>query len=233
MIKIALLTCLITSSGLSIANDAGELNAEMVFESIQNDLIVDSTAKLFSASGMSRNIRAYDPINKKMYQRVLLGPVKKKRNLTRSNYTHYRYVTVYNVYKRNERISYLPFFQEECYDDSFYMASWGESRTLNVKLESSIGAKALGLSASVGASIAHGATFSTSRRIKATAGIQAKHIPYKSSETHIGVTYIQTYNSKTGGYGFLRGGSFPKRFALNNQNLGLRVKRQILSRCGN
>lgn len=207
---------------------------ELEFHPLQNDIVIDSKIKSVSKAGsMTSRIRALDPINRVSYQKVLLGPVSKNNNIFKRDYTHSRYVTVYNVKKTTEKVAYLPFFEEDCYDDSFFMASWGESRTLIVKLESSVGVKGLGLSASVRMSISEGTTFSTSRRVKATKNIQARHYPYKISERHQGVTYIQTFNAKTGGYGFLRGRGYPKRFGLDNQNVGFKVKREVIGRCSN
>lgn len=218
---------------LSSFSVSANINLEgLEFESLQNDLVIDSVRHKFTkSSSMSNRVRAYDPINRKHYQKVLLGPVSKNRNIFKRDYTHTRYVTVYNIENQIERVAYLPFIEEDCYDDSFYLASWGESRTLSVRLESSVGVKGLGLSASVGASITEGSKFSTSRRIKATGNIKARHYPFKVSDTHSGVTYIQTYNSKTGAYGFLRGRGFPTPFKLDNQNLGFKVVRKILGRC--
>lgn len=227
--RVALILAMTTLGFNANALDQDELE----LHSLQYDIVVDSTKTVTNTSAMTNRIRAYDPINKRKYQRVLLGPIMKNNNFFKRGYTHYRYVTVYNVKKLTERISYLPYFEEECFDDSFTMASWGESRTIKVKLDSSVGAKGLGLSASVGMSISEGATFSTSRRVKATKNIKARHYPYKVSEKHQGVTYIQTFDSETGGYGYLTGRNYPKKFGLDNQNIGFKVKRQILSRCSN
>lgn len=232
MIKFGILTATILLSGSSFADSKALENLE--FESIQNDLVVDSTLKSVSGSSpMTSNVRAYDPINRKRYQKTILGPVKTNRNIFKRDYTHYRYVTVYNISKKMERLAYLPFFHEDCFDDNYRMASWEESKTFSVRLDSSIGVKGLGLSASVGASITSGVSFSTRRSIQATKGIEARHYPYKVSESYNGVTYIQTYNSKTRGYGYLKGNQYPMRFGLNNQNLGLRVKREIIRTCSN
>lgn len=187
---------------------------------------------------MSNNVRAYDPINRKSYTNVLLGKVYRTR-LPFQSYTHYRYITVYNKYSKAERIAYLPFHEEGCHDNSPFMAEWGESRTVTVTLEAKTGAEAMGLSASVGMSISEGTTFSTSRRIKGVLNVRARHIPIKLSETHQGVTYLMGYNSKTKKHFTLNasngerliGTSYPYRFKLDNQNVGLRVKREVLEYC--
>jgi hypothetical protein len=200
----------------------------------RGDLILRDNGR----TGMSRSDRVnpFDPINRRMYQKVIVGATQRYFNPL-ANYTHWRYITLYNVTQREERVAYLPYFEEGCHDDSFFMAEWGESRTIEVSLSSKVGAEALGLSASVAMSITQGSTFSTSRRINATEGIEAKHYPYKLSDTHTGVTYMQTYNSRTNTYGWLTpnimrpSAVYPYPFTLNNQNIGFKVKRVITSRC--
>jgi hypothetical protein len=110
--------------------------------------------------------------------------------------------------------------------------------TIKVTFKSDIGFSKLGLSASVGMSLEQGVTFSASRRVRAVEGIQAKHYPYKLSETWSGVTYIQTYNSKTRSYGFLQPtryeswtNTYPSEFTLDNQNVGFRVVREVEKQC--
>ena len=68
----------------------------------------------------------YDPINKKLYEKSLVGKSYAAGLL--APYTHWRYVTVYDVEEISELISYLPYYEEECYDDSFHLANWGESK---------------------------------------------------------------------------------------------------------
>lgn len=186
---------------------------------------------------MTNRVRAYDPINKVRYQKVVLGKVQRASGFFK-NYDYYRYVTVYDVFEQEERIAYLPYVEEACFDDSFFFAQWDESRTITVTLNSSIGFDKLGLSASVGMSISEGTTFSIGRRLKATKGLRARHYPYKRSEEHEGVTYIQTYNSKTKKYGYLTQSlydswtnSYPYDFYLDNQNVGFIAKREVLEKC--
>ncbi len=184
--------------------------------------------------------RAYDPINKTKYQKVMVGKTFKASYF--SSYTHWRYVTVYNVKTEAERIAYLPYFEEECFDNSVFMAQWGESRSISVTLKSEIGASVgvgdIGLSASVGMSIQQGMSFSTQRRVRAVEGIRARHYPMKLSDNYVGVTYIQTYNENKETYGYLTKslyedmfGGYPYAFELDNQNVGFKVKREILEYC--
>ena len=188
---------------------------------------------------MSNNVRGYDPINRKSYRNVLLGPVYKKTNPFSSGYTHWRYVTVFNATRSSERVAYLPTHEEACYDDSFFFAEWGESRTVTVTLDAKTGVEGMGLSASVGMSVSEGTTFSTNRRLKATLGVRATHIPYKISTTYRGKTYIQTYNTKTKKHGYLTRNAlygrtratYPYKFMLTNQDLGFSVKRKIIETC--
>lgn len=228
MIKLTVLAIILQISSVTAGTD-GVIN-----ESTQQDLLIDSMMDVYTddKSIMTNSVRAYDPINKENYENVILGPVHKKPLFKFGRgFTHFRYVTVYNISQDSERIAYLPSFEEDCHDNSFNMASWSKSNTLQVSLSSTLGAKALGLSSSVTASISQGITFSTSRRIKSTLNIKAIHVPYKRSETHTGVTYIQTYNKKTNSYGFLTGRKYPISYELNNQNIGMQVKREDVQPC--
>jgi hypothetical protein len=185
-------------------------------------------------------VRAYDPINKKWYEKSLVGKAYRAGLLQPFHY--WRYVTVYNVTTAAERISYLPYFEEDCHDSSAFMAQWGESRSLKVTLKSevtaSVGYEGIGLSSTVGMSIEQGVTFSTARRVKATDGLVARHYPYKQADTWTGKTYIQYYNKRTGEVGYLGQsiadrwfGGYPYDFELNNQNIGFKVKRDIMKEC--
>lgn len=189
-------------------------------------------------------VRAYDPVNNKSYQKSMVGKTFKFSYLdaTIKGYTHWRYVTVYNVKTYSERVAYLPYFEEDCHDSSFFMGQWGESRSMKVTLSSEVGGSfsyaGLGISASVGMSIEEGITFSTQRRVQAVEGIHARHYPYKISDTWKGVTYVQLYNEKTKKYGYLGKsyyndwfGGYPYKFSLDNQNVGLKVKREVLDVC--
>lgn len=202
-------------------------------EVLEHELFESSMQKDFP----SKRVRAYDPINKEYYQKALVGPTRRATGLLK-NYDYWRYVTVYNVEAVSERISYLPYFYEDCHDNSFFMAQWDESRSIRVTFKSEFGFSELGLSASVGMSLEQGVTFSASRRVRAVEGIQAKHFPYKLSETWRGVTYIQTYNKDTRSYGYLKPSrieswtnSYPHEFILDNQNVGFRVVREIEKTC--
>ena len=227
MNKLTLILLIFNLSAVS-AGTSGFVN-----QTAQFDLLIDSTnISAFDDSIMTRSVRAYDPINKEKYEKVIVGPVQKKPFFKLGKgYTHFRYVTVYNVTRESERIAYLQSFDEDCHDNSFAMAQWTETRKLSVTLTSKVGAKALGMSASVSGSITQGITFSSSRRIKSTLNVKAIHTPYKVSDTHTGITYIQTYDSKTGSYGFLTGKSYPLPFKINNQNIAMKVDREILEQC--
>jgi hypothetical protein len=208
------------------------------FENIPYENAISNTK---SAAGFpSKKARAYDPINKKWYDKAIAGKTF-KANMFRS-YDYWRYVTVYNVETSAERVSYLPYFEESCHDSSFFMAQWGETRNFKVSMTSSVGAKVgvdgLGLDASVSISIEQGVAFSASRRVQAVKGIAARHYPYKLSDTWTGVTYIQTYDKDSGTYGYLLPsyydewfGEYPYAFKLDNQNVGFKVKREIIKTC--
>tara|TARA_Y100000780_G_scaffold132772_1_gene119298 strand:- start:5561 stop:6247 length:687 start_codon:yes stop_codon:yes gene_type:complete len=181
---------------------------------------------------------AYDPINRESYQKVIVGKAQKASFL--QDYDYWRYVTVYNVVKEQERVAYLPYFEESCHDSSFFMAQWGESRSIKVSLTSTLSAEVLGIGGSVAMSIEAGVTFSTSRRVQATLGLQAKHYPYKLSEKYVGITYIQVYTEDENQFGYVTkpGGfdrfkEYPYDFELNNQNVGFAVKRETIKICDN
>ncbi len=208
------------------------------FENVEID-----ESKLFSnTKGFKESPIAYDPINKDHYQKVIVGKTFKASWY--DSYTHWRYVTVYNVKTKAQRISYLPYFEEDCHDNSQFMAQWGETRSFKVTLKSEVGASVgvgdIGLSSSISMSIEQGVSFSTSRRVRAVEGIQARHYPYMQSDTWEGVTYVQTYNSKKKTYGYLMKsvynnvfGGYPYEFYLDNQNVGFKVKREIIKKCSN
>lgn len=221
-------------------NIAGKAT-EMVHYEVDTDEVIEFEEVFAKGKTplMKSKIRAYDPINKVSYEKAMAGPIFVDTNLF-SNFHYWRYVTVYDVHPMSERVAYLPYFEEECHDNSFFMAEWGESRSFKVTLKSDLGFSKLGLSASVGMSIEEGTTFSTSRRIKATEGIRARHYPVKLSDTYQGITYIQTYNKKTKKYGYLVPNmlerafdTYPYDFVLDNQNIGFKAEREILEKCSN
>lgn len=213
--------------------DHGLENVENI-RVIEQELFESSTEKGFPRSS---RVRAYDPINRVRYDKTIVGPTKRATGFFK-DYDYWRYVTVYNSETIKERISYLPYFYEECHDDSWRLGGWDESRSVKVTMKSELGIGELGLSASVGVSVEQGVTFSFSRSAKGTAGIEARHFPYKISETWTGVTYIQTYDSKSRSFGFLRPSTFqnmmnsyPHDFELDNQNVGFRAEREVIRTC--
>jgi hypothetical protein len=220
------------SPEISIPSELQEFeNFEMSYSEVFN-----------KTKGFKKTPRAYDPVNKSSYEKVVVGTTFKASWI--SSYTHWRYVTVYDVKTEGERLAYLPYFEEDCHDNSQFMAQWGETRSFKVTLKTEVGASIavgdIGLSSSVSMSIEEGVSFSTSRRVRAVEGIQARHYPYKQSDSWTGVTYIQTYNANKGTYGYLAKsyyedwfGGYPYAFELDNQNVGFKVKRKILKTCEN
>ena len=218
-----------------------EINIPSELQGFQN--IQMPKYELFSnTKGFKKTPRAYDPVTKSNYQEVMVGNTFKASWI--NSYTHWRYVTVYDVKTEAERLAYLPYFEEDCHDNSQFMAQWGETRSFKVTLKTEVGASIavadIGLSSSVSMSIEQGVSFSTSRRVRAVEGIQARHYPFKQSDSWSGVTYIQTYNSTKGTYGYLAKshyedwfGGYPYEFELDNQNVGFKVKREVLKTCDN
>jgi len=243
--KFLVVISILSFSSLASANfgdleSAKELNIPYEAEGLVNIETIQEELYNSNKSDFNYTPKAYDPINKKNYQKVMVGKTFKASYF--SSYTHWRYVTVYNVHTEAERIAYLPYFEEECFDNSVFMAQWGETRSIRVTLKSEVGASVgvgdLGLSASVGMSIEQGMSFSTQRRVRAVEGIRARHYPMKLSDRYQGVTYIQTYNENKKTYGYLTKsiyedwfGGYPYSFELDNQNVGFKVKREILEYC--
>lgn len=254
--KLFLLTAVLSFNSFAAA-DFGNLSkakamvlsddmAKMEYVEVDDSVLFEIDEESYRKGFSSKKVRAYDPVNKKRYQKVMVGETYKANALETlvSSYTHWRYVTVYNIEQLSERIAYLPYFEEDCHDSSFFMGQWGEARSMKVTLKTEVGGSVsyagLGLSASVGMSIEQGVTFSTQRRVQAVEGLKARHYPYKLSENWKGVTYIQTYNAKKRTYGYLTDtasslffGGYPYKFFLDNQNVGLKVKRDVLATCEN
>lgn len=243
LIAIALLTSFTQSS---FANHFGDLaDAKMVevpyageYEAKTMPLEEVFEMKFTKSGFPSDKVRAYDPINKRRYQKAFVGETYKAGLF--DTYDYWRYVTVYNVETEAERVSYLPYFEEDCHDASQLMAQWDESRSFKVSLSTTVGAEKLGLKASVTMSLETGVTFSAARRVHATKGIRARHYPYKLSDKWTGVTYIQVYWADKNKYGYLTklGGfdrfeEYPHPFELDNQNVGFKVKREVLEKCDN
>jgi hypothetical protein len=237
-----LFTMLVSNLGWGLENSIQRLdvpNAEN-FENIPYEIERDFNKSSMRSSFPSKKVKAYDPVNKKWYDKAVVGKTYEASFI--QPYDYWRYVTVYNVTTDAERVSYLPYFEESCHDSSFFMAQWGETRNFKVSITSTVGAKVgidgLGLDSSISISIEQGVAFSASRRVQAVKGIAARHYPYKLSDTWKGVTFIQTYNKDTGRYGYLLPslydewfGEYPYSFELDNQNVGFKVKREIIKTC--
>jgi hypothetical protein len=208
---------------------------QFITESTEN---VEFTIEEMEKAGFpNEDARAWDPINKEWYEEAMVGKMYRSTSPFTS-YHYWRYVTVYNVKERTERVAYLPYFEESCHDSSAFMAQWGERRNFEVSFSSSLGAEALGFSASVSMTIKEGVTFEATRRVMATAGLEARHYPYMAYEEWDGVTYIQTYNKKTKKMGYLAPsimdgltGAYPRPFFIDKQNMGFKVKREITKKC--
>ncbi|MGK0367944.1 MAG: hypothetical protein ACI9QD_001084 [Thermoproteota archaeon] len=185
----------------------------------------------------SKTWRSYDPIEKNWYSDTIVGKTYKSSNPFAS-YDYWRYITVYDKEGASEQLAYLPWYEEACWEESFRMAAWQETKTFKVSLTTQVGAEGLGLSASVEMSIEQGVSFSTTRNVMATKGIAARHYPFKYAEEWEGVTWIQTYNKSTKTYGYLKKsmfedtfGGYPYDFYLDNQNMGFQIKRDVTKKC--
>jgi hypothetical protein len=201
-------------------------------------------------------IRAYDPINKKLYDDVYVGKTYRASN--KKNYTHWRYITVYNNKKVETRMQNFMAITEECHDKGWNIGSWNQTNTFSVSLTSQASVEAMGIGASVSLSLSAGVTFSVQKPIQGTQGLKATHVPYQITEDQAGITYIQVLlsNNKIGYIvklaelnSFIRflglysstgsettvpmssGSSYPFKFKLTNQNPTFRAKRENVSYC--
>ncbi len=234
LISICMNTKAFAKESALIANLPNDVNAleDLATEEFAEVLLVESDPyKDVFPKGYEQ---AYDPINKKKYQKAVIGRVFKSVNPF-NGYDYYRYKTVYNKKELLERMTNLPYHYEACHEDNYEIANWEEARTITVSVEAGVSFEYLGFGASVKSSIEYGVTLKTSRSIKATLGIEAKHYPYQASEELSGVTYIQTY-SKGGEVQYLLpdwsdAGLYPYNFFLDNQNVGFIVKREIMKKC--
>ena len=180
-----------------------------------------------------------DPISGEQYSFVLYGQIEHSYNPF-SDYSLWRYVTVYRSRYSRESISDLPAIHQSCFDGGKYpIGNWQISRSISVELRSSLRAGEIGLGAEVSASISQGRTFSLQRALIVPEGIEADYSPILRQESWVGTTFIQTYEPSAGRLGFIPPGfwdnvlgDYPFRFELKNISTVFEVERKNAKKCG-
>jgi hypothetical protein len=179
-----------------------------------------------------------DPISGVQYSAVLYGNVESSYNPF-SDYSLWRYVTVYRSEFLRESISDLPAIHQSCFDSGKYpIGNWQISRSISVELRSSLRAGEIGLGAEVSASISQGRTFSLQRSLIVPEGVEADFYPLLRQESWVGTTFIQTYEPSTGKLGYIPPGfwdqiwaDYPYHFELKNVSTVFEVERKNARKC--
>ena len=138
------------------------------------------------------NIVLTDPLSKKAVDRVLVGPAFKAKK--GAGFDYYRYVTFYDIERKQERVSSLPVHRQQCFDKSDFFASYSYTYTFTAAVTASISFEGLGLSSTMTQS----KTLTTGRNVRATGTMVADHTPYMIKQNWYGRTFIQTYTAATG-----------------------------------
>jgi len=180
-----------------------------------------------------------DPITGTQYTAVVYGKIERSYNPF-SDYSLWRYVTVYRSEYAREPISDLPAIHQSCFDGGKYpIGNWQISRSISVELRSSLRAGEIGLGAEVSASISQGRTFSLQRALIVPEGIEADYAPLLRQESWVGTTFIQTYEPSQGKLGYIPPGfwdqmfsDYPYRFELKNISTVFEVERRNAKKCG-
>ncbi len=189
-------------------------------------------------------IEPIDPIDGKKYQQTLVGPAFKVR-ARGAKFDYFRYVTMYNVTTRKERIYDLPVQRQECHDQSDYFATYSYSYSVSSEVSCGIDIEFVGLNASISTT----KTYTMNRNLRATEWVIADHTPFFVKHNWDGFTFIQTFDSKTGKVDYLRTpqkatsllhdiffpltarSAYPMEFSVKNVDWSFLVERTVLSRC--
>ncbi len=185
-----------------------------------------------------------NPINLVKYDEVLIGPTYPARS--GYEFSHYRYVTFYNVKKKKERVSQLPVIREECHDESALFAALDHTYSFTASVNVSVSFEGLGLSSNMSKT----RSFRASRNLRATGGKIANHTAYFMKEDWTGMTLIQMYSptkrkaewvmeKNNGGPSWMRfffptlskTMKYPLHFSIQDAEWTFIVERKILSTC--
>ncbi|MBC7386997.1 MAG: hypothetical protein H7301_12660 [Cryobacterium sp.] len=198
---------------------------------------------------------AIDPITKKKYSDVIVGPAFDVRYYsptfeTRTDggdFDYYRYVTFYDVERRSERFFPLPIQRQDCFDVSPLFAGYNWSDTYTCSITAGVTVEGIGLSSTFTAA----KTVGNSHNPTPQYGIVADYIPMMEKQDWEGSTFIQTYNSKTHKTRFitreqkssawwvgmffptLEHGEYPMPFAVQDADWTFWVDVKVLKRCKN
>jgi hypothetical protein len=185
-----------------------------------------------------------DPVNGDVYDSVYIGETFKAGWF--KDYTHWRYITVYDSEFIKKRMHSFSAISEDCHDKGWNTGSWDQTIRLEVSINAKASAMVLGIGAEVSTSISVGNSFSVKKAIQGTYGLKAVHVPYKITESQLGVTYIQVYNEESGVISFIKkpgfsfnndeslrvnGKDYPFLFELTGQNPVFHVERERVEIC--
>jgi hypothetical protein len=166
------------------------------------------------------------PFSETIYQKVAVGKVKKRRrNL------YWRYVTFYNVEENEGVAPEYPYIEENCYNDTNRFANWSGSLNYSISYAGSVSFSFVGIELGIAAATTREQQIGFEFWMHAHDGIHARHTLYKRSKTYKGYSYRQFYNTKSGEVYYSKKKRHKKEFYLDNQQLGLFVKREILGPC--
>lgn len=191
-------------------------------------------------------VKHEDPLTGLPYQKLLLGPAY-PIHISGTGFDYYRFVTLYNVTSRKERIYDLPIHRQECHDKSDYFANYSYSYLVGTEIQASITVEGLGLNST----IRQTHQYSMIRNLRAVGSMIADHIPYFVKHDWNGRVFVQLLNSSTGETEFLMPGQYdqgrgawptsnlpravrsqyPLPFSVKNVDWEFEVDRKILAMC--
>ncbi len=216
--KIFLTLLFVLTSYTATANWENSLERVDIKELKAGSKLVSNKSMSMRNEFFSKNIQPFNG-----YEKVLVGPLYKASAF--SKYDFYRLVTHYNIIRKEEKISHFPIIYEECYDYGDRFANISRDIRIEGRLSASFKLFELGVSTE----FVQGQTFQVGRSIRATKGIEARHITYLYYENWIGKTYVQYFDidKKTKKWQV----ATTPTFILSKVNPTLRVKREIINQC--
>jgi len=180
--------------------DAAGLRKQATLDEKKNSAFREELTRLSPIDPFpDENIAPIDPIARKKYDAVKIGPAF-KWNVRASNYDYYRYVTYYNIREHKERVANLPIVRAQCNEKGDLFSSQNLSVSVTRSLSASVSAEGLGL----GVSFSGTHTFGTGHGASAPGGRVVDFIPYAILQDWTGLTFIELYDSETGKTAFLK-----------------------------
>lgn len=179
--------------------DAAGLRKRATLDAKKNSWIREELAFLSAIDPFpSENLAPIDPIARKRYDAVKIGPAFRGR-AAGSNWDYYRYVSYYDIKVRKERIYELPIQRAQCYEKGDLFASNNLSVSYSATVNASVSFQGLGL----GTAFTKSRNFGTGHGTAASGGMIADYIPYALKQDWVGKTFIELYDSRTGKTAFL------------------------------